>query len=210
MKTRKKKGGIFNSGTRRLRNRLRSRLKNLRKKKSRKIYIPKNREVPPKKETNSQISRLKEPTSKKTTQNRITQQRIPLHLMSEVEVKIIGEDGNPISMPQNCIPITKEDKKSLDKGKEIAEILNEIVIKKQNTIILKDILDIDLANFEENPDDFRILNEIIVILNYRLGFVLRKFVPCQKKLINDYKSLNDKNLKAILQNLKEEIETIKK
>jgi len=129
--------------------------------------------------------------------------------MSEVNVDVIGEDGKPISTSQNCIPITKDDKKILNKGKEIAEILNEIVIKKQNTIILKDILDINLAKFKEKPDDFRILNEIIVILNYRLGFVLRKFVPCQKKLINDYKSLNDKNLKAILENLNKEIETIK-
>jgi hypothetical protein len=204
MKTRKKKGGIFNSGTRRLRSRLKSRLKNLRKKKSRNIYIPNYREVPPKEEANSQSSRPKRSQSKISPPK-----KIPLHLMSEVKVDVIGEDGKPISTSQNCIPITKDDKKILNKGKEIAEILNEIVIKKQNTIILKDILDIDLAKFKKNPDDFRILNEIIVILNYRLGFVLRKFVPCQKKLINDYKSLNDKNLKAILENLNEEIETIK-
>ena len=202
MKTRKKKGGIFNSGTRRLRSRLKSRLKNLRKKKSR--NISNTREVPPKEEANSQSSRPKRLQSKISPPK-----KIPLHLMSEVNVDVIGEDGKPISTSQNCIPITKDDKKILNKGKEIAEILNEIVIKKQNTIILKDILDINLAKFKEKPDDFRILNEIIVILNYRLGFVLRKFVPCQKKLINDYKSLNDKNLKAILENLNKEIETIK-
>ena len=204
MKTRKKKGGILNSGTRRLRNRLRSRLTNLRKKKSKNIYIPNYREVPPKEEANSQSSRPKRLQSKISPP-----QKIPLHLMSEVNVDVIGEDGKPISTSQNCIPITKDDKKILNKGKEIAEILNEIVIKKQNTIILKDILDIDLTKFKKNPDDFRILNKIIVILNHHLGFVLRKFVPCQKKLINDYKSLNDKNLKAILENLNEEIETIK-
>ena len=202
MKTRKKKGGIFNYGTRRLRSRLRNRLTNLRKKKSR--NISNTREVPPKEEANSQSSRPKRLQSKISPPK-----KIPLHLMSEVNVDVIGEDGKPISTSQNCIPITKDDKKILNKGKEIAEILNEIVIKKQNTIILKDILDINLAKFKEKPDDFRILNEIIVILNYRLGFVLRKFVPCQKKLINDYKSLNDKNLKAILENLNKEIETIK-
>jgi hypothetical protein len=48
---------------------------------------------------------------------------------------------------------------------------------------------------------------IIDLLKKHLGFPLRGFVPCSNKLKEQYKSLNDKNLKEILQNLKEEIKT---
>lgn len=208
MKTRKKKGGIFNSGTRRLRSRLRSRLKNLRKKKSRRISIP-NGEVPPKEKTDSQSSRLKEPTSKKTTQKRITPKKSKLYKpIPEVEVEVIGEDGKPIFTPQSCIPITKEYKKTLDKGVALTEILNEIANKKKETSILKDVLSIDLENIKKNDNDFILLIMIIDILKKQLGFPLRGFVPCSSKLKEQYKSLNDKNLIEILQNLKEEIKTV--
>ena len=179
-----------------------------RKKKSRKISIPKNREVPPKEEANSQSSQPEEPTSKKTTQKRITPKKSKLYKpIQVVEVEVIGEDGKAISTPQSCIPITKEYKKTLDKGVALTEILNEIANKKKETSILKDVLSIDLENIEKNNNDFRLLNMIIDILKKQLGFPLRGFVPCSSKLKEQYKSLNDKNLIEILQNLKEEIKT---
>jgi len=206
MKTRKKRGGIFNYGTRRLRSRLRNRLTNLRKKKSRNIYISNNREVPPKEEANSQSSRLKEPTSKKTPQKRITPKKSKLYKpIQVVEVEVIGKDGKPISMSQNCISITKEDKKTLDKGVALTEILYEVVNMKKETSILKELLSLDLKNIEKNDNSFILLNMIIEILKKQLGFALRGFVPCSSKLKEQYKSLNDNNLKKILQNLKEEI-----
>jgi hypothetical protein len=205
MKTRKKRGGNFNSGTRRLRSRLRSKLKYFRKKKSRKIYIPKNTEVPPKEEANSQSSKKTPPT--RITPKKITPKKYkPIQV---VEVEVIGENGKPISMPQNCISITKEEKKILDKGVALTEILNEVADKKKETLILKDILSIDLDSITKNDNHFILLNIIIEILKKHLGFPLRGFVPCSNNLKLKYKSLNDKNLIEILQNLKEEIKTIK-
>lgn len=212
MKTIKKRVGNFNSGTRRLRSRLRSRLKYFRKKKSRKIYIPKNTEVPPKEESNSQNTIVKESISKKTPPTRIRPKKITpkkYKPIPEVKVEIIGEDGKPISTSQNCIPITKEDKKILDKGVALTEILNEVANKKKETLILKDILSIDLDSIAKSDNHFILLNIIIEILKKQLGFPLRGFVPCSNILKLKYKSLNDKNLIEILQNLKEEIKTIK-
>lgn len=207
MKTRKKREGNFNSGTRRLRSRLRSRLKYFIKKKSRKIYIPKNTEVPPKEESNSQNTIVKESISKKTPPKKITSKKYKP--IPEVKVEIIGEDGKPISTSQNCIPITKENKKILDKGVALTEILNEVANKKKETLILKEILSIDLDSIAKSNNHFILLNIIIEILKKQLGFPLRGFVPCSNNLKLKYKSLNDENLIEILQYLKEEIKTIK-
>lgn len=205
MKTRKKKGGIFNYGTHRLRSRLRSRLKNLRKKKSRKISIPKNREVSPKKEANSQSSQPEKPRSKKTPPKRITPKKSELYKpIQVVEVEVIGEDGKPISMSQNCISITKEYKKE----SALLEILYEVVEKNKDKKILQDILDIKLdINLDDNTknhSNFILLTRIIEILKKQLGF-LGRFIYSVEDLKKKYNSLNDNNLKKILQNLKEEI-----
>ena len=84
----------------------------------------------------------------------------------------------------------------------------KLLIKKKETSILKDVLSIDLENIEKNDNDFILLNMIIDILKKKLGPILRGFVPSSSKLKEQYKSLNDKNLIEILQNLKEEIKTV--
>lgn len=197
MKTRKKEGGNFNSGTRRLRNSLRirnrlpSRLKKLIKKKSRKKSAS---EQPP---TSEQPSKLEQARTSQQSPKQTTYTRIPVKYIS-----ILNEDGN-------CIEPSPKDKEILNKGIEIAEILTEIVNKKRKTTILKDILDIDLKGIKRSTGDFIILNKILEILKRHLNFALRRFVPCGETLKKDYISLNDKNLKAILENLKKEIKNLK-
>jgi hypothetical protein len=123
--------------------------------------------------------------------------------IQEVEVTLLNEKGKPISMSETCKPIKNEDKK----GVALLEILNDIAIKKKDTSILKDILAIELDFPDGRNGGFFLLTEIISILKKNLGFALGRMIYSAECLKQNYQSLNDNNLKTILQNLKTEIGT---
>ncbi len=123
--------------------------------------------------------------------------------IQEVEVTLLNEKGKPISMSETCKPIKNEDKK----GVALLEILNDIAIKKKDTSILKDILAINLDFSHGKKGGFFLLTEIINILKKNLGFALGRMIYSADCLKQNYQSLNDNNLKTILQNLKTEIGT---
>jgi hypothetical protein len=163
-----------------------------------------NRLVGTRNRIRSKLKKFRERRSKKKRKEKLNIVEVaPGAATQEVEVTLLNEKGKPISMSETCKPIKNEDKK----GVALLEILNDIAIKKKDTSILKDILAIELDFPDGRNGGFFLLTEIISILKKNLGFALGRMIYSAECLKQNYQSLNDNNLKTILQNLKTEIGT---